>query len=263
MARLDYALFRLALSALFNDKSNSQLANIRDKLVGEIPVISASAKAAIFANRAVNQATSIVDDLLNLSFSSAGPVLTLLPLYRDSLEMNMWIVVDGLTRACATPEAALEQVKYVSFADAPREFGLNCATRDYALSILNQGNGDLVAWRDFIRRMNYVGSNIDAYAPHFALVTRLIWRSCRNLLKEGDCQAIFTDTIKLAVKESFEVGVKEHKRPYSASIRAPSQFARERYVPIEPPAAAAGPNRDPSTTGTIQRQGTTGQSPSR
>ncbi|MFX6318942.1 hypothetical protein ABTF97_18985, partial [Acinetobacter baumannii] len=90
--RLDYALYRLALSSLFNEKTSVQLASIRDKLIGEVPVLSASAKAAIFGVRAINQTTTIVDDLLNLSFSSLGPVLTLLPLYRDSLEMNMWII---------------------------------------------------------------------------------------------------------------------------------------------------------------------------
>lgn len=100
MARLDYALFRLALTTLFNAESNASLAEIRDKMMGKIPILSDSVKAAIHATKAVNQATTLVDDLLNLSFSSAGPVLALLPLYRDSLELNMWLIIDNLTKRC-------------------------------------------------------------------------------------------------------------------------------------------------------------------
>jgi hypothetical protein len=264
MARLDYALFRLALSTLFNEKSNTQLANIRDKLIGEIPVVSASAKAAIFGVRAANQVTTIVDDLLSLSFSSAGPVLTLLPLYRDALEMNMWVIVDSLTRACDVSETDLAKVNLVSAPPVPDQFGMDCATRDYALYILGQGNGNLVDWRNFVRRMNYVGNSIDAYQPHFVLVTRLIWRSCRRLLREDDCKKLIEDTVALATRESIEVVVNERHRSYSASVRAPSQFAKGRLAPPpdRAPAAVSNPRRDPESTGSIpSRSGASSQSP--
>lgn len=254
MARLDYALYRLALSSLFNEKTSVQLSAIRDKLVGEIPVLSASAKALIFGARAVNQATTVVDDLLNLSFSSLGPVLTLLPLYRDSLEMNMWVIADTLTRTCP------EQNPTVAFSrdgTVVPDFSLNCQTKAYALSILNYGNGDLRLWRDFVRRMNYVGANIEAYAPHFVLVSRLIWRSCSNLLKQAECTAVLESAINLATEQAVLVKVKEVNRIYSARIRTPTEHAR-RPAPANSAGAqsktiAAPPAGDPTSTGSINQ----------
>lgn len=278
MARLDYALFRLALSAMFNEKSNSYLANIRDKLVGEIPVVSASAKAAIFATRAVSQTTNIVDDLLNLSFSSAGPVLTLLPLYRDALEMNMWVIVDSLTRICPTlPAQSFIWKQSEGLAGSttpppvlvvPSQFGLDCPTREYAYYILSMGNGGLGEWRDFVWKMNYAGNSIEAYAPHFVLVSQLIWRSCINLLDRTECSEMIAKAGGRSMAEAVRVTRPGGAPPYSASIRSPSQFARDR-LPVSPgnapPASAASPGRDPQTTGSIPRTNTTQvpQSPAR
>ena len=256
MARLDYALYRLALSSLFNEKTSAQLSTIRDKLVGEIPVLSASAKAAIFGARAVNQATTIVDDLLNLSFSSLGPVLTLLPLYRDALEMNMWVIVDTLTRSCMDPNPLPAATILLKDGTPAPSYTLDCQTKAYALSILNNGNGDLRVWRSFVTQMNYWGAGIDAYAPHFVLVSRLIWRSCRNLLRQEECSIVLEGAIKLAVSES--VRVKVGNRTYSAKIRSPSEFARK---PNPSPADAAAPPkvitappaREPEATGAISQ----------
>lgn len=256
MARLDYALYRLALSSLFNEKTSAQLSVIRDKLVGEIPVLSASAKAAIFGARAINQATTIVDDLLNLSFSSLGPVLTLLPLYRDALEMNMWVIVDTLTRACPDTNPVIPAAILLKDGTLAPSYSLDCQTKAYALYILNNGNGDLRVWRNFVGQMNYWAAGIDAYAPHFVLVSRLIWRSCRNLLKPAECSAVLEGAVTLAASESVLVKVKEGDRTYSAKIRSPSEFARR---PGSSPAdATAPPNaiglpRDPESTGSVSQ----------
>lgn len=255
MARLDYALYRLALSSLFNEKTSVQLASIRDKLVGEVPVLSASAKAAIFGARAVNQATTIVDDLLNLSFSSLGPVLTLLPLYRDSLEMNMWVIVDTLTRSCLDPNPLPKDTVLLEDGTPAPSFALNCQTRAYASYILNYGNGDLRTWRSFVFHMNYVGMGIEAYAPHFVLVSRLIWRSCSNLLKQSDCTDVLTKAAAQAAGEAILVKVNEGNRVYSASVRIPSQLARR--APAGPtetsgaPKVIAAPPREPESTGSV------------
>src|SRR5216683_224662 len=227
MARLDYALFRLALSSIFNAQSNVYLSEIRDKLLGEIPVLSATAKAAIYTNKALNQTTNIVDDLLNLSFSSAGPVLALLPLYRDSLEMNMWVIVDTLTRKCPSPVADPD---FQSDGTPVPRYDRSCATRDYAFYILNNGNGYLPTWRAFVRNMNYVAADVEAYAPHFVLVSRLIWRSCRNLLMPPECAAVMKAAVEMASQEAMLVNVKEAGRVYSASINSPSRFARQRIL---------------------------------
>lgn len=255
MARLDYALFRLALSALFNAQSNVYLAEIRDKLLGEVPVVSATAKAAIYANKALNQTTNIVDDLLNLSFSSAGPALTLLPLYRDSLEMNMWVIVDTLTRTCQQPEA---DPVFQSDGTPVAHYDLDCATRDYAIYILHKGNGYLPTWRDFVRKMNYVVVDVEAYAPHFVLVSRLIWLSCYNLFAQADCSAVMQGAANIAGQQAMLVNVNEGGRIYSAKTRSPTQFARQ-PVPSSPADAAppkviaAPPAREPDSTGSISQ----------
>lgn len=250
MARLDYALYRLALSSLFNEKTSAQLASIRDKLVGEVPVLSASAKAAIFGVRAVHQATTIVDDLLNLSFASLGPVLTLLPLYRDSLEMNMWVIADTLTRACPDPAPRREQLALTPEGVVVPNYQLDCQTKAYAFSILNSGNGDLRSWRNFVANMNYVGFEIEAYAPHFLLVSRLIWRSCRNLLKTENCKAVLTQASQVAALESIYVRIDQVGRTYSASVDTRSRLAKQpKSAPME--ATGAAPRREPEATGSI------------
>ena len=256
MARLDYALYRLALSSLFNEKTSVQLASIRDKLVGEVPVLSAAAKAAIFGARAVNQTTSIVDDLLNLSFSSLGPVLTLLPLYRDSLELNMWVILDTLTRSCLDPNPSKDSVILTKEGWIEPRYELDCQTKVYAKSILNLGNGDLRIWRNFVTQMNYVGAGIEAYAPHFALVSRFIWRSCRNLLKPDDCSAVLTNAAKIAAAEALYIKTSEG-RTYSASVGSRSRLARQPSpVPIEnsqQPKTIGTPPREPEATGSVNQ----------
>lgn len=227
-------------------------------------MVSATAKAAIYANKAVNQTTNIVDDLLNLSFSSAGPVLTLLPLYRDSLEMNMWVIVDTLTRSCGAPVA---DPIFQSDGTAVPQYDLNCATRDYAFYILNKGNGYLPTWRAFVRNMNYIAYDVEAYAPHFVLVSRLIWRSCRNLLMPTECSAVMKAAADIASQEAMLVNVREDGRVYSASIRSPSRFARRPSPPAggaEPPKViAAPPSREPDSTGSISQPKTPSVQPAR
>jgi hypothetical protein len=239
MARLDYALFRLALTTLFNAESNASLSEIRDKLMGKIPVLSDSVKAAIHATKAVNQATSLVDDLLNLSFSSAGPVLTLLPLYRDSLELNMWLIIDNLTKRCQLAPANVTPGPDGAYAPSyAMARGEVCATLAYALQIMNNGNGDLRLWRDFAWNMNYATFAIEAYTPHFFLVTKLMWRSCQNLLGDSTeytktptarnkCQNALNQAL---AKAAFEADLVpgEGGRLYSASLERRQYLARIR-----------------------------------
>lgn len=267
MARLDYALFRLALTTLFNDKSNVYLADIRDKLFGKIPVLSESVKAAVHANTALNQATTMVDDLLNLSFSSAGPVVTLLPLYRDSLELNMWLLVDNLTRFCALPGAKPARVN-ADGSVAPT-FSLDaehvCTTKEYALSIMNNGNGYLPDWRMFVRKMNDVAHGIEAFQPHLFLITKLMWRTCLSLLgglaepgtasqsRENRCTSMLQNALFKAQMDADLVQGGDG-RFYSASLLR-TRVARGRVGPAagEPGRATArqSPRQEPEATGSI------------
>lgn len=256
MARLDYALFRLALSSLFNPQSNTYLADIRDKLVGKIPVLSSSAKAAIYANKAINETTTIVDDLLNLSFASAGPLVTLLPLYRDSLEINMWLIIDNLTRFCGGQPVEPQFIdgKYVvSYALD----GNVCATLGYALKIMNNGNGYLPEWREFVRTMNYATRDFDAYSAHFFLVTKLMWRSCTSFLSTAEkCGEMLSKNGLVYNASNFIQG--EGGRIYSAKVRSPTQLARQPgpSAPADggPPRATAAPSAvEPPSTGSINQ----------
>jgi hypothetical protein len=255
MARLDYALFRLALSALFNRESNSYLTDIRDKLIGKIPVLSASAKAAIYANKAVNEATTIVDDLLNLSFASAGPVVTLLPLYRDSLELNMWLIIDNLTSFCADPQSKPGLLRRDAanqpIASYDISFDKVCDTMEYAKAIMNNGNGYLPQWRDFVRNMNYATRDFEAFTPHFYLITMLVRKSCASFIDKDKCAlALQKELIPGAFQPNFLRGGND--RYYSASRRLPSMQARK-PVPSLPSNAGAPRAREPEATGSIPK----------
>lgn len=262
MARLDYALYRLALSTLFNEKTNAQLSIIRDKLIGEVPVLSPAAKAAIFTAKAAKDATNIVDDLLNLSFSSLGPTLILLPLYRDALEMNMWVIVDSMTRACHTgaadvvPNSSING--FVGADSQPTRSLTACEKRDYALWILNRGNGSLPLWRNFVRHLNYSDADVEAFTPHFMLVSRFIWRSCSNLTDGTRCNALIKGAYDYAISQSVAVSVSfdgnpTFKRTYSASRPSLTRTVRQRLLPPSQNATSPPAGRDPDPTGSIAK----------
>jgi hypothetical protein len=246
MARLDYALFRLALATMLNANSNVYLGEIRDKLMGKIPVLSASAKAAINANKAVSEATTIIDDLLNLSFSSAGPVLTLLPLYRDSLELNMWLIIDNLTRNCESGP------KYDGPSFDIRTPDAVCRTLGHAQTIMTNGNGDLRSWREFVWNMNDASLQFEAYTPHFFLVTGLMWRTCKAFYDKDTCKTMLTQSlVQQNIFEEILFINGEGGRVYSASRSSPSKLV-QKPLPVVPQAAGTrGPEQDPEATGSV------------
>ncbi|MCX7322487.1 MAG: hypothetical protein NT113_24470 [Hyphomicrobiales bacterium] len=257
MARLDYALYRLALSALFNEQTNTQLSSIRDKLIGEVPVISATAKAAIFGVKAVNQATTIVDDLLNLSFSSLGPVIALLPLYRDALELNMWVIMTSLNKWCHL-NVGSDTARIINADGTPALTNMEpCDKRDYVYYILNRGGGNLSLWRNFVWHMNYENPYIEAYAPHFLLVTRFIWRSCNNYLIQAECTALMKDALSYAKGQSLQIGV-SFTNPRNDRIDTVSRPSSTRVVRRpghghDSPSDPARSGRDTDPTGSIVR----------
>jgi hypothetical protein len=259
MARLDYALYRLALSALFNEKTNAKLATIRDKLVGELPVLSASAKAAIFTVKAANEATNIVDDLLNLSFSSLGPTLILLPLYRDALELNMWVILDSLNKACNL-NVSTDAARLFNADGTPALTNMEpCEKRDYVYYVLSRGGGSLPLWRNFVRNMNYTNPYVEAYAPHFMLVSRFIWRSCTNYLTETECGALMTKASVYATKQSIQINLSHPNERFdridSAAAPRATRVAQPPSKPSEsPPQSSSSPAaRDPDPTGSIAK----------
>lgn len=270
MARLDYALYRLATVTLFNEESRLVLGDIRTKLVGKIPVLSDAAVAAVHANKALNQATTILDDLLNLAFNSFGPTLALLPLYRDSLELNMWVIADNARIICsggrpanwidgAGPSGTAMSYTFSSQQEA-------CNTLGYAIEILQRGNGNVKLWREFIRAMNGQALHVEAYPPHFFLVSQLLIRSCKVVLADATkperCKVVLKDALEAAIDAStsdFVDGNRDTNRVMTASLPLPgAQFAFSRPRQVRP--------SDPHVTSSInsqqvQQQNSPGQAP--
>lgn len=157
----------------------------------------------------------------------------------------------------------------VSHAMAPGEV---CGTLAYALQIMNNGNGDLRLWRDFVWNMNYATLAIEAYTPHFFLVTKLMWRSCQNLLgdttdyvdsptSKNRCQ----NALNMALaKAAFQADLIEGEggRLYSASLERRRYFARSPSKGNSPQLSSRPPtlpnvrnnlNDDHNPTGSIAR----------
>lgn len=206
MSRLDYALFRLASVTLFNDESRLVLADIQSKLIGKIPVVSDTVLAAIHVNKAVNQVTTIIDDLLTVAFKSAGPVLALLPLYRDSLELNMWVVTDNYALWCKAESSSSFDASLIigPISDTPW-----CTKFKEAMFALQKGNNNPRIWRAFLNQqgkgpendLNYILA-IEAYRPHFFLISQLLMRSCQSVLSDGQkpsrCRDVLVDALEKA-----------------------------------------------------------------
>jgi hypothetical protein len=135
---------------------------------------------------------------------------------------------------------------------------------------MNDGNGDLRLWREFVRNLNYATSIIDAYEPHFFSITKLMYRSCQSVLgdtstysnaatlPEGNkCQAALTNAISQGAM--YEYGIKgEYGQIYTAWLRGPTWLARSKSR--EQPAHASGPREvkpkpDTESTGSIPQTG--------
>lgn len=233
MARLDYALYRLAEVTLFNEKSRERLGDIRTKLIGKIPVLSDAAVAAIHANKAANQLTTVLDDLLNLAFNSFGPLLALLPLYRDSVELNMWVIADNLRLNCYYGVKPRTNDRTFAVDAAAEAYSLTdpCGTFAYQMQIMKRGNGNLKQWLHFTDQINQQISEyqilpIEAYRPHFLLVAQLLVPSCRNVLSDGAnptrCETVLGNALELA---AFNIdnatGQGTDKRLFLASLPLP------------------------------------------
>lgn len=270
MSRLDYALFRLASVTLFNDEDRLVLMDIQAKLVGKIPVVSDSIKTLIHANKAVNQVTTVIDDLLTLAFKSAGPMLALLPLYRDSLELNMWVVTDNFALWCKAESPTSFNGSVIV---QPLPETAWCSRLKLAVTALRKGNNHPKVWRDFLRQMiddndfNQV-LTVEAYRPHFFLISQLLMRSCQAVLSDGQkpsrCQDVLVDALEKAAFNADNAtgnlintgGPPMPNRWMTASLPLPGakfvQF-RLRKTGVAAAASKAGSSQslEPATTGAL------------
>lgn len=276
MARLDYAIYRLAMTTLFSAEGRKYLSDVRDQLIGKVPVLSDGLRAAISANKVLGQASTLVDDLLNLTFKTAGPATALLPLYRDALEVNMIVIINTLQLRCyyKGDQAKADVYKeYVSL-DNPVVAGYeypyksedDCDTLRHAVTIFNRGNGNLRQWREFVWYFNGSTASVEAYRPHFLLVTQLMVRSCiallANVTKDDRCKAVLNDALEHSAAFNIDnrTGVPDiaSRRvtaslfPYPASV---TRFATTRSRPAV--ARTVPAVSDPQTTGSIPRPNAT------
>ena len=274
MSRLDYALFRLASVTLFNSESREALGDIQAKLVGKIPVISDSVTALIHANKAVNQVTTIIDDLLTLAFRSAGPILALLPLYRDSLELNMWVVTDNLALWCKSESpSSFDHSAYIG----PMNPTPSCTKLSAAMSALQKGNGNPKIWREFLKQLGTLPEDdlsqilsVQAYRPHFFLISQLLKRSCLSVLSDAQkpsrCDEVLMDALEKAAFNAdnatgnlINVNAPGGNRWLTASLPLPGAgLMRNRLRQTAPVVAAAPkpatpPAVEPPSTGSINQ----------
>jgi hypothetical protein len=282
MSRLDYSLYRLAMVTLFEKEDRKFFAEVRDRLVGKIPIATDGIKALLHASAATKQTFTVAEELLQLSFTGLETVAYLLPIYRDILELDMWVIIDNLTPFCPAegPRPMLAfpgpaAANGVKVAVAPivvipaYSTADPCPTLRYAISIFNNGNGNLRLWREFIRMLNGEVQNIEAQQIHFRIVGRWLWFSCLEVLK-GDkadpakkCADIAAE-VDNSIKDNlyFMIPTPGPKYRgvdhfYSTSIMPPSMMTRARQIRT-PPAKASKDVRERTLGVPAQPKGASG-----
>lgn len=285
MRRLDHSIFYLSMLTLFNEQNRGYLGDIQSRLVGKLPVISESVKAILAANRAVKDTTTLIDDLLNLSISSFGPASTLLPLYRDVVELNSWIIIDSLAVSCFHANSgtrdALAQVGaaepapvvIVAASPAPSEIpdvsadmgytpirsdlryiaSPDRACGDYrtALQLIERGHANPDALRVWINTHNLSNLKVEAYPTHFYVITKFVADSCSRIITQTGCRDIFravTGEGPGAVPADLDFNT----RQVTAFLRPTTRYAaRPARIPVASPRTTPD---DPVSTGSVPRR---------
>ncbi len=271
MRRLDHSIFYLAMLTLFNEQNRGHLGDIHSRLVGKLPVLSESVKAILAANRAVKDTTTLIDDLLNVSISSFGPMTTLLPLYRDVVELNAWIVIDSLAVSCyhsraGTPDAfrALAQAGAEDLSAIPADTGENpvrddlryiaapagaCADYKAAVQLVERGHASPEALRLWINTQSPANLMVEAYPTHFLVVTKFVLDACGRVATSAACNDLF-NTVTAQSTVTLPKGLDFTARQVTAFLSPPTRYAAGRTARI--PVARGKPAlADPVATGSI------------
>src|SRR5690242_7078994 len=92
MARLDYAIFKLAVQVLIDDQQKKLGTQIRDSLLGEIPILTPLSKVATNTvmtagqiGKAAGQTSDLLTAILELDYSGLITIGRITPLYRDAV----------------------------------------------------------------------------------------------------------------------------------------------------------------------------------
>lgn len=199
-AILDRRLFRLAVAVLYPEETRDLLAKVRGALQGKVPVAGralTAASAAIElvgeAGGAVNEAAGIVNSLLDLGYTGLQYSQRLGPLYRDSLDLDMRILMaalegrldeaswkcseKGVTQVVALPEDDPAFLK-------PEEATTICVALQSSRRSYNGSVASIGDWRRFLNgeAKHYAGW-MKPREEHWIQASDLIWRGCDLLLK--------------------------------------------------------------------------------
>jgi hypothetical protein len=262
MARLDYAIYKIAASVLFDPDSRALLADVQDGLFGNIPVVGPAWKATVRATdaaaeaaKAVNQSATFGTALLTLSFNASNRWLYLLPIYRDTMEFGMRLVLQSLQYACQQEKSGMREdgfFRYVS-----RDFQA-CVAFNRGVDEFKNGNGSLNEWRRFLKSLNGNLLMVEAYPLHFALISRWIYRSCAQMFPAGSDKDGADTKKKILEKCGPLVEETEPTKRLTVQLEPGGPYipmeARRRAPTVVPPAPespafAAPPSTPPGTTG--------------
>jgi len=200
MARLDYAIFKLAVQVLIDDQQKKLGTQIRDSLIGEIPILTPLSKIATNAvttaglvGKATSQTSDLLTAILELNYSGLITIGRITPLYRDAVEMDMRVLVDYLERRCLKSRKLEKTQSRRDFADSIRTPDISgvCASFLTAEDIYHDGNGNFEGWRHYISS-DYVASILPYVTPtadHFIAVSNLIGGACSDINQKyaADC----------------------------------------------------------------------------
>lgn len=199
MARVDYNLYKLALTVLVTSETRALITQLEGELLPKIPVVGSTLAAASSAAQAAGQVvsasveiTQIVENLIKLGYDAAVTIGPLFPLYRDAQELDMVVVVDMLARRCAYDTGHFDQIPknknpfrqnvhdWLLQNGAPR----TQACMDFASGsdIYQSGNGDLESWRRFTNDMSKVYlADMTPSGDHFLEVSSMISAACDQI----------------------------------------------------------------------------------
>lgn len=276
MAQADYALYKLAAEVLLDPDSQAVFADVRDRMLGDIPFVGKAVKATTKAIEAANHAagavydaTSLLNSLVRITQNSGGRWVYIGPIYRDVLEFDMRMMLHSLNAWCGNEFKPY--YKYVPAIDA-------CSLLDEGVSKFNKGNGDMRLWREFMDANPIVFNEIEAYPIHFAIASRWLFYTCAALY--GPAKTTVADPVveKAVIKncgpmiEYVPIGTDRRFRvvyrgrdgtdkfeDLNAKRGAPTQIVRPDRSPPSGNAAQPGPIPSPDVR---PKPGTTGQSDS-
>jgi hypothetical protein len=228
MARLDYAIFKLAVQVLIDNQQKKLGTQIRDSLLGEIPILTPLSKVAANTvtsagqiGKAASQTSDLLTAILELDYSGLITIGRITPLYRDAVEMDMRVLVDYLDRKCRASIISTSKAPRGQFADSIRGHTNDAACLAFlnADDYYHDGNGRLSKWREYITG-DYV-SNILPYvtpsADHFIAVSNVIVGACTDINEKyaKDCVA------KVLFASEAKAG-----KAYERAIAAATKLAR-------------------------------------